>query len=153
MSMVGKRRTGWLLLVGMVAVLVLAACASNSTPTSVTKGEGRPVTVEGGMYRDISVADLQAMLQEEDFVLVNVHEPFEGNIPGTDLSIPFNQIAQQADQLPQDKDAKVVVCCRSGAMSAIAARALVQMGYTNVWNLDGGMNAWRQAGLPLEATP
>lgn len=39
--------------------------------------------------------------------------------------------------------------CRSGRMSAIAAANLVGLGYTNVWNLDGGMAAWEQAGLEI----
>ena len=41
--------------------------------------------------------------------------------------------------------------CRSGRMSSIAAKELVKAGYTNVWNLDGGMVAWEQVGLPLKS--
>ena len=114
---------------------------------------GQPVTAPGGVYRDISVDDLQAMLAQEDFLLVNVHIPFAGNIPGTDLSIPYNRIAAQAGQLPADKDAAIVVYCRSGAMSTAAAQTLVQMGYTRVYNLRGGFNAWQAAGLPLDMNP
>ena len=114
---------------------------------------GQPVTAPGGVYRDISVDDLQAMLAQEDFLLVNVHIPFAGNIPGTDLSIPYNRIAAQAGQLPTDKDAAIVVYCRSGAMSTAAAQTLVQMGYTRVYNLRGGFNAWQAAGLPLDMNP
>lgn len=145
------RKAFWL--VGALLGLLLAACTTNATPTPAAEVKGRPVTVDGGVYWNITVPELQAMLQEKDFVFINVHVPFEGNIPGTDLSIPFDQIAQQADRLPQDKNAKIVVYCRSGSMSSIAARTLVRMGYTNVWNLAGGFNAWKQAGLPLETTP
>jgi len=46
----------------------------------------------------------------------------------------------------------VVLYCRSGRMSAIAARRLVRLGYRDVWELAGGMDAWQRQGLPLRHT-
>jgi len=92
------------------------------------------------------------MLKKKDFVFVNVHIPFEGNIAGTDLSIPYDQIAEPANlaQLPVDKNAKIILYCRSGRMSAIAAENLIKLGYTNIWNLKGGMVGWEQAGFEIQ---
>jgi rhodanese-related sulfurtransferase len=101
-------------------------------------------------YTDISVADLQTMLESKDFLFVNTHIPFEGDIPNTDLTIPYNEVKQYLDQLPADKNAKIVLYCRSGNMSTQAAAELVELGYTNVYELDGGFNAWEASGLALE---
>jgi rhodanese-related sulfurtransferase len=111
---------------------------------------GESVAIPGGSYTDISVAELKTILANKDFTFVNVHIPFEGNITKTDLSIPYDQIDQNLDKLTADKNAKIVLYCRSGRMSSIAATTLVSLRYTNVWNLSGGMMAWEQAGLPLE---
>lgn len=102
-------------------------------------------------FTDVSPVELNTMLADKDFVFVNVHIPFEGDIAGTDLSIPFDQITEQAyiAQLPADKNAKIVLYCRSGRMSEIAANDLVALGYSNVFNLEGGMIEWEQQGFEI----
>ncbi len=135
--------------------LAIAACVGQSTPPSaglqVDLGQQtQEVPVNGGgSYTDVSAVGLSAMLEAKDFPLVNVHIPYEGEIEKTDLFIPFNEIEQNLDRLPDDKDAKIVLYCRSGSMSAKAANELVRLGYTNVWNVDGGMIAWKQAGYEV----
>ncbi|MEX2143347.1 MAG: rhodanese-like domain-containing protein [Anaerolineales bacterium] len=111
----------------------------------------QPVAVAGA-YKDISPVDLNAALQNKDFIFVNVHIPFEGDIASTDLSIPFDQLTQPDNLalLPSDKDARIVLYCMSGRMSQIAANELVALGYTDVWNLDGGMIQWAQQGYAIQ---
>ncbi len=151
----------FLLLMMLLGTLLLSACGgesassvdsgsaaqSSSTDSEVT---GQQVSISGGSYTRVSPDELQAMLEDKDFAFVNTHVPFEGDIPGTDLSIPYDQIDQNLDQLPADKDARVVLYCRTGRMSTEAAETLVNLGYTNIWELEGGMVAWRDAGLSLE---
>jgi len=142
-----RQFTGILLII--IAVL-LAACKSVATKQPTVEMMGQKISVDNGSYTDISVAEMQTMLSSKDFTFVNVHIPFEGNIAKTDLSIPYDQVDQNLDKLPSDKNAKIVLYCRSGRMSAIAATTLVGMGYTNIWNLSGGMAAWEQAGLSID---
>jgi rhodanese-related sulfurtransferase len=134
---------------------VLAACGgqeSADTAPAVTdlSSQTQTVPVEGGgSYTDVSVDGLALMLENKDFPLINVHIPYQGELEGTDAFIPFDQMEQNLDKLPADKDAKIVLYCRSGNMSGISARTLVGLGYTDVWNVDGGMIAWEASGRSL----
>lgn len=138
------------ILVSMLVTFVFLAACNRARPQATTlEVVGKQVRISGGSYIDVSVMELQTMLSDKDFSFVNVHIPFEGNIAVTDLSIPYDQITQNLDKLP-DETAKIVLYCRSGRMSALAAETLVSLGYTNVWNLSGGMAAWEQSGLTIE---
>ncbi len=130
-----------------VFIVALAACQSQAVEVV-----GEKVSVEGGTYSNINADQLDNMLKKKDFVFVNVHIPFEGNIADTDLSIPYDQLTEPANlaQLPVDKNAKIILYCRSGRMSAIAAENLIKLGYTNIWNLKGGMVGWEQAGFEIQ---
>ena len=129
--------------------------SASSTPPSSnsTDPSERTVVVDGGTFTTVSPRRLTGMLAAKDFVLINVHVPYEGDIDGTDLSIPYDQVANRIGELPTAKDAKIFVYCRTGRMSAIAANTLVGLGYANVWELDGGMIAWEAAGYELVQQP
>jgi rhodanese-related sulfurtransferase len=123
--------------------LLIAECQSKAMT-------GKTINLKNGSYQNVTADELNSMLKNKDFVLINVHIPFAGNIAGTDLSLPYDQIENNLSQLPSQKNARIVLFCRSGHMSAIAAEKLVSLGYTKVWNLDGGMVAWEQAGYEIE---
>lgn len=122
----------FLLLLGLPAVALLdVAPAAAQVASSVAK---------------LTPAELAARLSKKDFLLLNVHVPYEGEIEGTDAFIPYDRIADNLGALPKDKSAKIVVYCRSGRMSAVAASELTRLGYSRVSDLAGGMIDWEKAG-------
>jgi rhodanese-related sulfurtransferase len=127
--------------------LWLAACSGSGQPsTTPPDGAGAPASVEGGAYTNLTPDELAEMLRQKNFLFVNTHIPYEGEIEQTDAFIAFEENGpQRVSEYPVDKSARIVLYCRSGRMSAIVAEELVKAGYTNVWNLDGGMIEWEKA--------
>ena len=107
----------------------------------------------------LTVQQLQSGLSKtrsghtKEFVLVDVRPPEEhvsGVIPGTDLNIDFREIKSRHREIGAQLDDHIVVYCQSGHRSNIAAEALADLGYRHVYNVAGSMNAWVEAGLPVE---
>jgi rhodanese-related sulfurtransferase len=160
-----------ILLVVLVVAMFLGACgasdsASESGPSEEGSAGGRAIgertasessggavgeeiSASGGTFTRVSPEEMKEAVEAGDIVVVNTHVPFAGDIPGTDLSIPYNEIGQNTERLP-GKDARIALYCLGGPMSDEASRTLVELGYTNVWDLGGGMEAWQGAGFPLE---
>src|SRR5665811_431869 len=129
-------------------VLLLAGVLTSCAGDDGTSTNGTETTngTESPGYTDIGPDELAGMLENKGFLFINVHIPYEGEIPLTDLFIPYDEAAGHVDQLPDDKDAKIVVYCQSDHMSRIAAAVWAEEGYTNLYNLDGGFVAWEEAG-------
>ncbi|MEO8887043.1 MAG: rhodanese-like domain-containing protein [Mucilaginibacter sp.] len=94
--------------------------------------------------KEISVQELKEKIDKgEDFQLIDVREDFEyetSNLGG--LLIPLGGILIETDKIAKDKD--VVIMCRSGKRSAAAIMQLEQQGFTNLYNLYGGILAWAE---------
>ena len=95
-------------------------------------------------YAQISGAEAKALMDSESgYIIIDARtqsEYDEGHIPGA-LLIPYGEIADRAEKELPDKDQLVLVYCRSGRRSKIAAEELVKLGYTNVKEF-GGIIDW-----------
>ena len=125
--------------------LIIIVIALGLTGCSDNQGE----QAENNSYQNVSIDQFVEMNANKDFILINTHIPYEGEIPGTDLLIPFNQIDRHKAKLPNDKNTRIVVYCKAGPMGNIAAERLIEIGYANVINFKDGMNAWEKAGRSL----
>jgi rhodanese-related sulfurtransferase len=94
--------------------------------------------------------EFESVILDEKVFVLQAHVPYVGEIDGTDLVMEeWEDPSSYSDRLPQDKTAPIAIYCRSGRMSALTSQKLLEMGYKNVYELDGGMNAWVESGREL----
>lgn len=132
----------------MLAAMPMTACSDRSDASSAseksvaTEAETANPIAEG--YRQISQEEAQKMMDtEKEYIILDVRTPdeyAEGHIPGA-ICISHDSIP--TDDIPElpDKDQLIMVYCRSGRRSKLAAEQLVAQGYTNVVEF-GGINTW-----------
>lgn len=102
-----------------------------------------------GRKQGLGPAAAAELADRGEAVILDVREQREwdaGHAPAA-LHIPLGELPQRLAELPRDR--RVVAVCRSGGRSSTAVKALRGAGL-EAENLDGGMNAWRRAGLPLD---
>lgn len=120
----------WMLI--LLAAMLLTACAGER------KSDREPI------YQNITAEEAkQIMDTEKDYLILDVRtqeEYDQAHIPGAVL-IPHTEIAEQAERTLTDKDQLLLVYCRSGRRSKLAAETLVELGYTNILEF-GGIIDW-----------
>lgn len=118
-----------------------------------------PAALAGEDFFVLSVHDLNGGLNkapdlsQKGFTLVDVRAPVEhgqGFIPGTDMNIDFREIGVRHQEIGAQLEDHIVVYCQSGHRSSIAAETLTGLGYKHVYNVAGSMNAWTEAGYPVQ---
>lgn len=140
-------------LISIVTLIICAVFVFNA-PLAFAKDMTARDLVEEAREKivTISIADAKAMFDKGGVIFLDVREPKEykkGHIPGA-LSIPRGLLEFKISKEFPDKNASIVVYCRTGARSSLATYALVRMGYKNLKNMDGGWMAWAKAGYPVE---
>ena len=136
-----KRRTVWLSILFVSSLFILvsqAVYAHHSYLLTVQQ-------LRAGLMKAPSVS-------QKGFVLIDVRsseEHLSGQIPGTDLNIEFREIKTRHREIGAKLGDHIVVYCQSGHRSNIAAETLADLGYTNVYNVSGSMDAWVEAGYPV----
>lgn len=105
--------------------------------------------------REVTIDDVKPRMERGDkFLLIDVREDREwdaGHLPGA-VHMGRGIIERDIEQAIPDANAEIILYCGGGFRSALAAESLMKMGYRNVFSMDGGYRAWREAGLPVEKT-
>ena len=134
----------------LLSCAVITAC-SNESSIGIIGGADGPTSImveengEKAVYTQISQEEAKKIMDSgEEHIILDVREQDEfdeGHIPGAIL-IPYTEIDAKAEEMLPDKDALILVYCRSGRRSKIASESLANLGYTNVKEF-GGIIDWQ----------
>lgn len=140
-----------MLRIQVVTLLLIVLAVASCSPGQKIDDPIIETIPSQAIYQTLSMDEFLTVVDNEadKYTIVNVHIPYAGEIPQTDSNVAFNDIDALTSALP-DKDAPIILYCRSGNMSETATRALVDLGYTHVYDVPGGMNAWQSSGRELE---
>lgn len=111
-----------------------------------------PLVRRGTGGPSVSTLEATLMINQKSALVVDVRESAEfekGRILNA-RNIPLSQLEARAVEIEKFKEKPIIVACESGNRSGSAAAALRKRGFTEVFNLTGGLAAWQQAGLPTE---
>jgi predicted ribosomally synthesized peptide with SipW-like signal peptide len=138
-----KKRMTQIAIIALVVVMVVGSTWAYFSNKSATQN------ADESFPSEVSVDEAYQLYQDGAFVLdVRTQEEWdEFHAPGTTL-IPLDELASRVDEVPRDQD--VVVVCRSGNRSQTGRDTLLDAGFERVTSMNGGLNAWRDAGYPIE---
>ena len=108
-----------------------------------------PVKNELEPFTRLTVQEAKEMI-DQGTPVIDVRDPHEyqaGHVPGAKL-IPVNSVMQRAGELPQGT--AIVFICAKGQRSAVACEMAAALGYKDLYNVEGGTDAWVEAGNPVE---
>ena len=134
----------------MIAAVAMLSIAGNLVADPMTGADFIAEARSNILHVNVEVA--KDLFETGEYVFIDVREESEtrmGVLPGAML-IPRGVVEFRIPGMIEDKNAKIVVYCKSGGRSALATNTLKLMGYTNVISMDGGFTAWSEAGLPIE---
>jgi rhodanese-related sulfurtransferase len=140
-------------LILVIALMISAAFAFNASLALAKDMTAKDFEAEALKHiSTISVAEAKALLDKGGVTFLDVRTQKEyksGHIPGA-INLSRGLIEFKVDKKLPDKNAVVVVYCKSGGRSSLATYTLVRMGYKNLKSMDGGWKAWTKAGYPVE---
>lgn len=105
-----------------------------------------------GGAKQVDTLEAVQKINHADALVIDVREPAEvaqGKIARAKL-IPLGELKNRIGELEKYKSKPIIVVCRSGSRSAGACGILSKQGFSEVYNLAGGMIAWQQSNLPVE---
>ena len=154
-----EHRSGRLLVVALALIAALTVGyflvgmpgMDHSSTTESSTGQ-MDMNAMAPTFRSLDPAQWEQRSRADGAFVINVHTPYAGEIARTRAFIAFDRILSDP-ALPRAKDTPIVLYCRTGRMSKIAAQQLAEAGYRNVVDLKGGMVAWAKAGKSIITKP
>jgi rhodanese-related sulfurtransferase len=132
-----------IIILSIVIMAIFSGCISDTKPTVKNQ------------YTDVSVQQGKGMIDRQEVFILDVRTKEEyaaGHINGSTLlavqDIPKQELVEKLKEIPKDK--KILVYCRTGSRSAQASKILAENGFARVYNMQGGITEWMNAGYEVE---
>ena len=137
-----------------VSVLAFVLTLALTAPTAIAKDLTKHdmVSAAKATISQVSAADAKALFDKGGYIFLDCRTAKEfkmGHIPGA-IHLARGLLEFKIAKKVPDKNANIIIYCKSGGRGSLATSTLGKMGYKNVKNMDGGWKAWTKAGYPID---